>query len=102
MERDEVAFLMGGRDDHDLDLVLDQLLARPSWQRRAACRGDGPGTYVPPRGGTNTAAMETCARCTVRADCLGYALADPDIVGVWGGTTGQQRRAMRRDLRAAG
>ena len=27
-----------------------------------------------------------CADCPVRLDCLEAALADPDLMGLWGGT----------------
>jgi hypothetical protein len=41
------------------------------------------------------------ARCGVRRECLDYALAEPDTVGIWGGSTGSERRAMRRDATMA-
>jgi WhiB family transcriptional regulator, redox-sensing transcriptional regulator len=40
-------------------------------------------------------ARAVCDRCTVTEECLAFALADPYAMGVWGGTTGRQRRAMR-------
>jgi hypothetical protein len=43
-----------------------------------------------------TAAKAVCAACVVRGECLAYALADPDLVGVWGGTSHAERRALRR------
>ena len=33
------------------------------------------------------------AECPVHAEFLRYALADPDLVGVWGGTTGATRQS---------
>ena len=36
-------------------------------------------------------AREVCRRCAVRTECLGYALDNNIIDGVWGGTTGAQR-----------
>jgi WhiB family redox-sensing transcriptional regulator len=36
-----------------------------------------------------------CDRCTVTEKCLAYAMSDMDTTGIWGGTTAQQRRAMR-------
>lgn len=32
-----------------------------------------------------------------RVECLDYALADPSLVGVWGGTGKAERRALRRE-----
>jgi WhiB family redox-sensing transcriptional regulator len=37
-----------------------------------------------------------CARYPIREKCLSYALAQPDPVGVWGGTTGRERKVMRQ------
>lgn len=51
--------------------------------------------------GTPTAPSEIqkiCDSCPVRPDCLAEAL-DHNEVGVWGGTTENQRRAMKRHYR---
>lgn len=40
-------------------------------------------------------AKRICAMCEVRAQCLQYAL-DGDESGTWGGTTNNERNAMRR------
>ena len=40
-------------------------------------------------------AKQLCARCTVRAECLRYALAVPDLVGYWAGTNERERRKLR-------
>jgi hypothetical protein len=40
-------------------------------------------------------ALAVCAGCDVRAECLAAALADPNLVGVWGGTTSRERRELR-------
>lgn len=37
------------------------------------------------------AAIEICGRCSVREDCLGWALEMPEPVGIWGGLTARQR-----------
>jgi WhiB family redox-sensing transcriptional regulator len=76
--------------------TLEDLLGRPEWQRRAACRGEGTEGFVLARGaGGYTKAKELCAVCVVRQDCLEMALADDELVGRWGGTTGSERRRMR-------
>jgi WhiB family redox-sensing transcriptional regulator len=38
-----------------------------------------------------------CDNCTVKAECLDYAL-HPAVVGWWGGTSEKTRRAMRMKL----
>jgi hypothetical protein len=40
----------------------------------------------------------SCAGCPVREDCLAFALEHEDLVGVWGGTTAEERREMRRSV----
>jgi WhiB family redox-sensing transcriptional regulator len=41
-------------------------------------------------------AVAVCSRCPVSGNCLETALADHRLSGVWGGTTSDQRRALRR------
>lgn len=41
--------------------------------------------------------ITACKRCTVRSECLEYALADPHIQGVWGGTQYEQRVRIRAE-----
>jgi WhiB family redox-sensing transcriptional regulator len=85
-------------DQADLGQWLASLTRRPSWHARAACRGIGADRFVIGRGAnlaTTARAKAVCSGCPVTAECLDFALADPDAVGIWGGTTGQDRRAMR-------
>jgi len=37
-----------------------------------------------------------CEACPIRQECLEAVLADPDLVGLWGGTTDAERRELRR------
>ena len=39
-------------------------------------------------------AVEICARCEMRADCLARALQSGERLGVWGGLTPEQRAAL--------
>ncbi|MFP5309159.1 MAG: WhiB family transcriptional regulator [Actinomycetes bacterium] len=68
------------------------------WAEQARCRGLDPEQFFV-RGAANARqAVKVCARCTVRDECLQYAL-DQDIdFGVWGGLTERQRRAHQRRL----
>jgi WhiB family transcriptional regulator, redox-sensing transcriptional regulator len=71
------------------------------WRQQAACVGSDPQLFTDPRPGTDDVrlALATCARCTVRVACLSEALARPADadVGIWGATTEEARRALRRD-----
>jgi WhiB family redox-sensing transcriptional regulator len=81
------------------DDVLAELIGRPSWQDRAACRGQGTDDHFPVRGESTIAAKAVCAGCVVRSECLSYALADSNLVGIWGGTSERERRQMRQDAK---
>jgi len=72
----------------------------PGWMPRGACRGEDPELFFPvtaagPALAQVLAAKAVCFRCAVRAACLSYALATGQA-GIWGGTTQEERAAMRR------
>ena len=79
----------------DVSTVVVELLRRPRWQTVGACRGERVEMFIPDRGGPTARAKQLCARCTVRAECLRYALAVPDLVGYWAGTNERERRRLR-------
>ena len=55
-----------------------------------------------PSGAKNTrAAKAICAGCVVREECFDYAKNNSTMVGIWGGTSAEQRRKWRRAARAA-
>ena len=70
-----------------------------SWMNAALCAQTDPDAFHPGKSDTNTAAKRTCAACDVTTACLAYALADPSLEGVWGGTSVRERQAMRRKAR---
>lgn len=40
-------------------------------------------------------ALKVCGACTVREECLAYALANNERYGIWGGLTPRERRAIK-------
>jgi len=70
---------------------------RPAWMASAACRDAGVEVFFPARGVRPMAALALCAACTVRAECLAYAMADREFQGVWGGTSERERRRLRME-----
>jgi len=93
----EVRWLISN-DQADPFAWLAELTRRPPWHSQAACRGMAPSTFVLGRGANESVmsrARAICDVCPVTEECLAYALADPDAMGIWAGTTGQERRAMR-------
>lgn len=77
------------------------LIDHGPWQTHAACAGMGPTLfYVEPHESVRDA-REVCIPCTVREDCLTYALHNRELHGVWGGRTPKERRSMARRYRLA-
>ena len=71
------------------------------WRTRAACRGMDTDMFFPERGdgAAVDAAKAVCGACPVAADCLDEAINLPDgwgAFGIWGGTSGRQRRILLR------
>ena len=71
------------------------------WRVAASCRHTDPDLFFPV-GNTGPAldhiaqAKAVCAACPVQQPCLDYALATNQDAGVWGGTSEDDRRALRR------
>jgi WhiB family redox-sensing transcriptional regulator len=66
------------------------------WHLKAACRGQGPQDFVRGPRADYGPTLEFCEICTVRDRCLEVALADDSLTGLWGGTTDDERRRIRR------
>ena len=65
---------------------------------RPLCAAGDPDMFFPDRRdpqGINKA-IAVCRRCPILDSCLRYALTY-NVDGVWGGTSEQQRRRMRRE-----
>jgi WhiB family redox-sensing transcriptional regulator len=81
---------------------LSDLIARPSWQKDAACRGYGTERFILPTGSREVReAKRICSRCPVTEQCLTFALRDPGIKGIWAGTSARERDRMRAVARKA-
>ena len=80
--------------DDDAAGLIDEVTHRPLWQLETACRGLGTEGFIIKNGGRHNRAL--CGDCPVRQECLEAALANAELVGLWGGTTDAERREMRR------
>ncbi|MGH3099241.1 MAG: WhiB family transcriptional regulator [Streptosporangiales bacterium] len=69
---------------------------RTSVAAQAACRGMETDVFFPETWEEPAPALGVCAKCSARTECLELALATNERFGVWGGTTEQERRRMRR------
>jgi WhiB family redox-sensing transcriptional regulator len=74
------------------------------WVHRAKCRDVDPELFFPV-GTTGPAAAQiedakaVCVECSVRDQCLEWALVTGQDAGVWGGTSEEERRSIRRARR---
>lgn len=75
----------------------------PQFDGSQPCASTDPEAWFPePRSFTeaNQLAVKLCGTCEFRQPCLDYALSQPRISGIWGGTTHNDRVALRREERA--
>ena len=72
--------------------VLDE---RP-WTVFSACREADPTIFFASTRGDERAAVRVCGTCTVRDECLEFALETRERFGVWGGATERERKRMMR------
>jgi hypothetical protein len=77
--------LMTSDETPDFGTLLAELVNRPAWHRRAACRGLGNDEFFPGRRQSTDAAKAICGVREVQAECLASALGDERTAGVWGG-----------------
>ncbi|MDX3308832.1 WhiB family transcriptional regulator [Streptomyces sp. NPDC054884] len=75
------------------------------WRQHAACRREDPDLFFP-IGTSGPALMQeeqaktVCRRCPVREACLEWAMETDQTLGVWGGTSETERRALKRRTKA--
>jgi WhiB family redox-sensing transcriptional regulator len=77
--------------------------AQYDWRRDAICRDTDPDLFFPV-GTTGNAlvqierAQEVCGQCPVSLECLEFALETNQDSGIWGGTSEEERRKIRREM----
>src|SRR5690242_1092783 len=77
-------------------LDLDELVHRPAFHADAACK-ESSANFFPRVGEDSRPAKAVCHTCLVQDECRAWALAQgTTLSGIWGGTTGLERRMMRR------
>tara|TARA_B100000686_G_scaffold351365_1_gene449979 strand:+ start:394 stop:723 length:330 start_codon:yes stop_codon:yes gene_type:complete len=78
--------------------LLDDL----GWQFRAACRGPQIHVFFPPphferkeaKRARERRAKSICNSCSVKQDCLSYALRIREQHGIWGGLNETERKVL--------
>ena len=77
-----------------------------NWRSAGACLSADPDLFFPissagPAQRQIARAKKICAGCSVRRECLEFALSNNQIYGIWGGTTADDRQRERRRKRRA-
>lgn len=89
---ERIARRVSERPDEDLDV---------SWRAHASCRDTDPDLFFPV-GSTGLAieqieeAKTVCMGCSAQIPCLEFALIANQDTGVWGGSSEEERRDLRR------
>jgi len=71
------------------------------WRVQAACRDTDPDLFFPvgttgPALDQIAAAQRVCSACLVQPECLEFALMTNQDSGIWGGTSEDERRKLRK------
>ena len=82
----------------DVDVLPADLSPPDVWQERSACFGIDPDVFFPISEEEAGPALAFCSACTIRSECLSWALKNGERYGVWGGLTEQQRRRLTRQV----
>lgn len=67
-----------------------------AWQAEAVCAQTDPEAFFPEKGGSTREAKRVCEGCTVRTECLEYALEQDERFGIWGGLSERERRRLKK------
>lgn len=72
-----------------------------NWRQQACCQTTDPDLFFPvgtagPAIDQIEAAKAVCCACPVRLECLTFALRTNQESGVWGGTSEEERRKLRK------
>jgi WhiB family redox-sensing transcriptional regulator len=99
---------VGLPDFAEFERIAQRLVANPpdpepdlSWRKTAACRDTSPELFFPigttgPAIDQIAAARAVCMACPSRVPCLEFALWTNQDSGVWGATSEEDRRHLRR------
>lgn len=81
--------------------VSTEPVEQADWRKLASCRDTDPDLFFPV--GTTGPAIEqienakaVCRSCEAQVPCLEFALSTNQDSGVWGGTSEEERRKLRR------
>ena len=65
------------------------------WQENSLCSQADPEAFFPEQGASSRDAKKLCLSCSVRDECLQYAIDHDERFGIWGGLTEKERRKIK-------
>ena len=88
----------------------DPGMDEPSRYANARCKDVDPEVFFPVENKGNSKSENTevkfakkiCAECEHETECAAWAILRPYVVGIWGGTTGYDRRRIRKEYKIKG
>ena len=75
---------------------IEAVINQQPWADAAICSSVDPELFHPPKGASNIEAKRICGMCTVRQECLDYAITHNEIRGIWGGLSAGERHRLGR------
>jgi WhiB family redox-sensing transcriptional regulator len=73
----------------------------PDFVFDALCAQTDSEVFFPEAGSRGKAvAVKVCRSCPAEVDCRKWAVAQPDLLGIWGGTSAHDRKKLRGDKAA--
>ncbi|AZA09833.1 Transcriptional regulator WhiB2 [Corynebacterium pseudopelargi] len=83
-----------------VELTLDELFGavEQEWQEQALCAQTDPEAFFPEKGGSTREAKRICSACSVRDECLEFALEHDERFGIWGGLSERERRRLKNQI----
>jgi WhiB family transcriptional regulator, redox-sensing transcriptional regulator len=94
------------KEPYNMSLTWNRTVdwSNDNWRQASACRDLDPDLFFPYGDSApeqTEEARKVCNRCDVKDACLEFALRANQEAGVWGGTSEDERRGIRRRWLAA-
>lgn len=86
----------GSRVEFSFDALFSAV--EQEWQEQALCAQTDPEAFFPEKGGSTREAKRICQACSVRDECLEYALEHDERFGIWGGLSERERRRLKKQI----
>jgi WhiB family redox-sensing transcriptional regulator len=83
-------------DTVTFEALTAPILEERPWSAFASCQDAKDVSFFPQNKAQERAAIAICGICPVREECLDHALMTNERLGMWGGVSEKQRRALAK------